>query len=214
MYASEIYNTYLSVSRGSRNKPWKARKDFTGFDSTADGIICKKLELFFNKFPAVSVRDFFMAPYVIYKDEDHFPLNFYTTQKAIAVYSAVNKQKQEELPDTESQIESIKKSIKHIALTCVEKKISFQRYCEERNGYTYTPIIDYNNRNINIYVLIKLPSFDKLINSFNLQDKELYLKDVHNNIGKFKMRLNTSIRAKLLIDEGFKLLTKNTQNYN
>jgi len=149
----------------------------------------------------------------IYKDEQHFPLKFYTTQKAIAVYSTVQKQKLEESPDTSNQIEDIKKSLKHIGLTCLERKITFENYCYEKNGYTYTPVVDYNNKLINIYVLIKLPSFESIINSFNLQDKELYLKNIHNSIGKFKLRLNMSTRAKNLIDEGFKILTKNTQNH-
>lgn len=211
MNAAQIYNTYLSVSRGSQNKPWKARKDFTGFENTSDGVYCRKLELFFKKFPQISVKEFFTAPYEIYKDETHFPLKFYNTQKAIAVYSAVQKQKLEESPDTSNQIEDIKKSLKHIGLTCIERKITFEQYCLEKTGYTYTPILDYNNKLINIYVLIKLPSFDTIVNSLNLQDKELYLKSIHNNIGKFKLRLNMSTRAKFLIDEGFKLLTKNTK---
>jgi hypothetical protein len=149
---------------------------------------------------------------VVYKDEEYFPLKFYVTQKAIAVYSAVQKQKLEESPDTPKQIEDIKKSLKHIGMTCIERKISFEQYCHEKSGYTYTPILDYNNKLINIYVLIKLPSFESIVNSLNLQDKELYLKNIHSNIGKFKLRLNMSTRAKNLIDEGFKILTKNTQN--
>ncbi len=212
MIAEEIYNTYLSVSRGHCNKPWRPRKDFTGFSATPDGILCKRLELFFKKFPHIYPKEFFLAPYLVYKDEEYFPLSFYTTQKAIAVFSAMNKLKQEELPDTENQIEDIKKSLKHIALTCVEKKITFEQYCNEKQGYTYTPFLDYNERRINVYVLIKLPSFENMVNSFSLQDKELYLKDVHNSIGKFKMRINTSTRAKRLIEEGFKLISKNTNN--
>ena len=43
MNVPEIYNTYLSISRGSRNKPWKARKDFDGFEKTGDGFICQRL---------------------------------------------------------------------------------------------------------------------------------------------------------------------------
>jgi hypothetical protein len=208
MNVPEIYNTYLSVSRGSRNKPWKARKDFDGFEKTSDGFICQRLELFFKKFPQINPRDFLRAPYEIYKDEDMFPLNFYTTQKAIAVYTTLQKQRKEELPDTEDQIEDIKKSLKHIARFCAEKKLTLEQYCNLKEGYTYKSIVDYNNKLINIYVLIKLPSFETQLNSLNLQDKELYLKDVASNISKYKMRLNTSIRAKNVIEEGIKIITK------
>ena len=212
MNVPQIYNTYLSVSRGSLNKPWKARQDFEDFDKTPDGFICKRLELFFKKFPQIDPREFFRAPYVIYKDEEHFPLNFYTTQKAIAIYTTVLKQKAEELPDTQDQINDIKKSLKYIASTCIESKITFNQYCNLKEGYTYKSFNDYNSKLINIYVLIKLPFFETQLNSLNLQDKELYLKDTANNISKYKMRLNTSVKAKNLIDEGFKLITKTTNN--
>ena len=212
MTVPELYNTYLSVSRGSLNKPWKPRKDFDGFDKTPDGYICKRLELFFKKFPQINPRDYFKAPYEVYKDEEHFPLNFYTTQKAIAIYSTVQKQKKEELPDTESQIEDIKKSLKYIASTCIRRNITFNQYCKIKEGYTYKPFVDYNDKLINIYVLIKLPFFEVQLNSLNPQDKLLYLKDIANNIQKYKMRLNTSVKAKNLIDEGLKLITNTTNN--
>ena len=211
MNVPEIYNTYLSVSRGSRGKPWKARKDFTGFNDTPDGVSCKKLEMFFNKFPTIDVRDFLMAPYTVYKDEDLFPLSFYTTQKAIAIYSAMNKQKQEEMPDSEGQIEDIRKSLKYIATICVSRGITLEQFCDEKFGYTNAALIDYRKKLINIYVLIKLPSFDSIVNSLSPQDKELYLQGVHNNIGKFKMRLNTSTRAKVLVEGGLKLINQKTQ---
>ena len=210
MNVPEIYNTYLSISRGSRNKPWKARKDFDGFEKTGDGFICQRLELFFQKFPQINAREFFKAPYEIYKDEDIFPLNFYTTQKAIAVYTMLQKQKKEELPDTEQQIQDIKKTLKYIAVTCFNRKITLEQYCNLKEGYTYAPVIDYNNKLINIYVLIKLPFFETQLNSLSPQDKELYLNDVASNISKYKMRLNTSIRAKNIISEGLKIITKTT----
>jgi hypothetical protein len=210
MNVPEIYNTYLSVSRGSKNAPWRPRKNFDKFEDTPDGFICQKLELFFKKFPQLSPYEFFRAPYEIYKDEDHFPLNFYTTQKAIAVYSNFQKQKKEESPDTEDQILDIKKSLKVIACKCVEEKITLEQYCTSKDGYTYRPVVDFANKMINVYVLIKLPFFESQLNSLNLQDKELYLKGVYNSISKYKMRLNTSIRAKNVIDEGIKIITKIT----
>ena len=47
MTVPEIYNAYLGASRRAKNLPWRARKDFDNFENTADGILCKKLELFF-----------------------------------------------------------------------------------------------------------------------------------------------------------------------
>lgn len=214
MNVPEIYNAYLGTSRRAMNQPWKARKNFDGFESTPDGIICRRLELFFKKFPQISPYEFFKAPYEVYKDGTVFPLNFYTTQKAIAVYTALQKQKQEEGPDTENQIKNIKESLKYIATKCFENKFTLEQYCGAKNGFSYAPLpfIDFAEKRINIYVLIKLPFFDTQLNSLNLQDKELYLKETFNNIAKYKMRLNVSTRAKSLIDEGLRIISNTTNN--
>jgi hypothetical protein len=213
MDIQDVYNAYLGTSRRAQGQPWKPRKKFDGFENTPDGFICKRLELFFNKFPQIRPQEFFYAPYEMYEDETYFPLNFYTTQKAIAVYSAFLKKRQEEDPDTSNQIQDIKKSLKYIAQECVKRDISFLQYCNLKEGYTFLPFVDYANKNINIYVLIKLPFFDTQLNSINnLHDKELYLKDTFNNIGKYKMRLNESVTAKHLINEGIKILTNKLTN--
>jgi hypothetical protein len=210
MNVPEIYNAYLGTSRRAMNQPWKARKNFDGFEKTPDGIICRKLELFFKKFPQISPHEFFKAPYEVYKDDSTFPLNFYTTQKAIAVYTALQKQKQEESPDTENQIKSIKESLKYIASYCIEKGITLEQYCKGNSSYVQKPFVDFAEKRLNIYVLIKLPFFDTQLNSLNLQDKELYLKETFNSIAKYKMRLNTSSRAKSLIDEGLRIISNTT----
>lgn len=214
MNVPEIYNAYLGTSRRAMNQPWKARKNFDDFEKTPDGIICRKLELFFKKFPQISPYEFFKAPYEVYKDGSTFPLNFYTTQKAIAVYTALQKQKQEESPDTENQIKNIKDSLKYIAKQCFEQKITLEQYSSSKGGFSYAPasFVDFAEKRINIYVLIKLPFFDVQLNSLNLQDKELYLKETFNNIAKYKMRLNTSTRAKSLIDEGLRIISNTTNN--
>lgn len=214
MNVPEIYNAYLGTSRRAMNQPWKARKNFDDFEKTPDGIICRKLELFFKKFPQISPYEFFKAPYEVYKDGSTFPLNFYTTQKAIAVYTALQKQKQEESPDTENQIKNIKDSLKYIAKQCFEQKITLEQYSSSKGGFSYAPasFVDFAEKRINIYVLIKLPFFDVQLNSLNLQDKELYLKETFNNIAKYKMRLNTSTRAKNLIDEGLRIISNTTNN--
>jgi hypothetical protein len=208
MSIEQTYNTYLSVSRGHKNKPWKARKDFEGFDKTPDGILCLRLDMFFKRFPQISVKDFLMAPYVIYKDEEHFPLNFYLTQKAIACYSLLQNQKLEELPDTESHTKHILESLKYIATVCVNEGITLNTYCNTKSGYTWRCIEDYNEKKLNLYVLLSLPNFDTIYNEMHLQDKQLYLKSITSDIVKFKMRLNSSDKAKKIITEAFKRINK------
>jgi hypothetical protein len=206
MTAQEIYNTYLSVSRGFKNKPWKPRKDFTGFDKTESGVMCLRLELFFKRFPQINPKDFLIAPYKLYKDEDYFDLKFYLTQKAISCYTIVQKNKQDELPDSDNQISFILESIKFVATKCVSKKINFKQYCASKAGYVYEPILDYMENNISIYFLLALPNFDTIFDSMPEQDKEIYLKNVFKDVVKFKLRLNTSVKAKKILTESIKRL--------
>lgn len=206
MTGPEIYNTFLSVSRGAKNKPWRPRKDFDGFDKTEDGSFCIRLEMFFKRFPQINPRDFFLAPYKLYKDEDFFNLKFYLTQKAISCYSIVQKQKLEELPDSENQIQGIITSVKFIGNKLVANQISFKDYCNRKNGYTYELVTDYTQNHITLYFLLALPNFDTIFDSMSEQDKELYFKSFYKDIVKFKMRLNTSVRAKKILNESFKRL--------
>ena len=202
-----LYNTFLSVSRGEKGKPWRARKDFDGFNTTEEGILCKRLEQFFNRFPQITVKEFFQAPYRVYKDEEHFPLKFYLTQKAIACYGLLQKQKQEELPDSDSHIKDIFESLKYLATLCVNENITIEKYASTKNGYTWRCLLDYNDKKINLYVLIALPSFDNVMDSLQVQDKDIYLKNIHKDIVKFKMRLNNSSSAKNIIQEAFKRIS-------
>lgn len=207
MTAQEIYNTYLSVSRGAKNKPWKPRKDFDGFEKTENGVLCIRLELFFKRFPQINPKEFLLAPYKIYKDEDYFDLNFYLTQKAIKCYTILQKQKVEESPDSKDQIESILQSVKFVAGKLLNDKIDFATYYTRKNGYTYGVITDYAKGNINLYFLLALPGFDAIFDSMPEQDKELYFKSFYKDVVKYKMRLNNSEKAKKLINESFKRLT-------
>lgn len=206
MTAQEIYNTYLSISRGFKNKPWKARKDFDGFDKTEAGILCLRLELFFKRFPQINPKEFFTAPYVLYKDEEYFELKFYLTQKAISCYTNVQKQKQEELPDTDSQIQGIIESVKFVASKCLAKKITFEQYILSKNGYTWEVVQDYLESKITLYFLLALPSFEAIFDSMPLQDKELYFKSFYKDVVKYKIRLNNSAKAKKIITESIKRL--------
>ena len=52
----ELYNLYLSVSRSSRNKPFKLRQDFEGFEEKPEYIALKKICKFYGQFVGLTVR--------------------------------------------------------------------------------------------------------------------------------------------------------------
>lgn len=208
MTAPEIYNTFLSISRGLKNKPWKARKDFKDFEKTENGILCVRLELFFKRFPQIDPKEFFSAPYKLYKDEDYFDLKFYLSQKAISCYSSLQKLKLEENPDSDTQIKGILDSIKFVATKLLSNSITFNEYCRQKNGYVYSSVLDYTNNSITLYFLLALPNFDAIFDGMPQQDREIYFKSFHKDIVKFKMRLNNSVKAKNLLNESFKRLNQ------
>jgi len=89
-YDKRIYNTYLKVSRGSNNLPFKYRKDFEKLDEKAF-VAIKKVSSFLRKFPHIKMEEYFKAPYALYPDEKHFPLDYYFTLKATKAYTLYNK---------------------------------------------------------------------------------------------------------------------------
>ena len=212
MTPEEVYNLYLSISRGLKNKPWKPRKDFEGFDKTESGILCLRLSTFFSRFPQIRPKEFMEAPYKLYKDEDYFDLKFYLTQKAISCYTTVQKLKQEEQPDSDSHINSIIDTVKFIGTKCLSEKISFNQYCNKKAGYAWDVVNDFANGKINLYFLLALPNFDRIFDTMPEQDKELYFKSFYKDIVKFKMRLNTSVKAKKIINESIKRLSTHFSN--
>ena len=212
MTPEEVYNLYLSISRGLKNKPWKPRKDFEGFDKTESGILCLRLSTFFSRFPQIRPKEFMEAPYKLYKDEDYFDLKFYLTQKAISCYTTVQKLKQEEQPDSDSHISNIIETVKYIGSKCLSEKINFEQYCSKKTGYTWEIVNDFVNGKINLYFLLALPKFYRIFDTIPEQDKELYFKSSYKEIVKFKMRLNTSVKAKKIINESIKRLSTHFPN--
>jgi hypothetical protein len=81
-----IYNCYLETTRKLNNKPFRYRKDFEGFEEREDYVYIARLSTFFNKFPNVNIKDFFEAPFFVYK-EDAVGLEFYNSQRAIKAYT-------------------------------------------------------------------------------------------------------------------------------
>ena len=88
----DIYNKYLRISRTAKNKPYKLRLNFDGFENEENYTHIKKLQLFFEKYSHVKIEDFFNAPYIVYPKTDQiFDLKFYCSYNATKVYSLYNK---------------------------------------------------------------------------------------------------------------------------
>ena len=80
-----IYNTWLATTRKAINKPFRLRRDFSKLDETTKTSLLR-LEQLFNKHKSIDMADFFVAPFKIYSDNQHIPIKWYTTMKAINIY--------------------------------------------------------------------------------------------------------------------------------
>lgn len=203
-FEQNIYNTFLKVSRSSKNKPYRFKKDFTNIEPETE-MFLKKLSLFFKKHSEIKLEDFFKAPYSVYPDEQHFDLAYYSSLKAIKAYTTLQKQKEFLDPDNDDQIELTKQSIKFISSFCKENNILCKNYLEHKTNNLYSFILHLKERKINIYSVIAFKNFEKLLKSVDYDVlRFMFNEDFLNNISTFKIKFLNSERCKLLINKSLK----------
>jgi len=201
-----IYNSYIAVTRSKQNKPFKLRKDFNEFDTTPHYPYLVRLTNFFNRYPHIKVQEFFEAPYEIYTDTAHLPLNYYLTRPAIKAYSLYQQKKQDISPD--KQIESIRESLQFIGSFCIKNKLQLNDYIHHKTGCISTWMMHYKEHHINIYSLFEMCDIIAQISQTVSDEKEILLDSLQQNITKFKTRYYMSSVAKNFVKEGTEKLNK------
>jgi hypothetical protein len=203
-----IYNKYLAISRGAQNKPFKLRKDFDDFADDVNYIFIKKLGLFFNKYKNVDMDDFFNAPFVIYNDKGHYDLKFYTSQKALKIYTLYQTKKQDELPDHSNQLYFIKRSLNFILKFCKQENIEVTNYIDHMTNGTNSFILHLKDRKISIYVLFGFSTAENILKSIGSELLDFIFRDLKNKLTIYRTRFYTSKTAKVLVKEGLKKITE------
>jgi len=209
-----VYNTYLIASKTSRNKPFTIRRNFENFEATPEYLAVRKLCMFFNKYPQINPEYFFKAPYMIYKDTDYFPLDYFVTQKAIKAYTIYLREIREQSPDSPEQIALLKESLKFIALFCFKNHIKLSDYITHKIGTTYSWTVHLRKHNITIYSLLEFSMLDKVISQIPKDEKDLLIDNIDQHIHAYKTRYNNSVHAKNLLKIGFNKLSKLLNNTN
>jgi len=201
----EIYNKHLAISRSSVGKPFKLRKNFKDFTDNENYFYVKKLELFFNKFNHIDIDEFFKAPYEIYTaPEQSFDLKFYTSQKALKLYTMYQTKKLNEPPDSLNQLYFIKRGLSFILSFCNNNNISLSEYTSHMTNSINTFILHLKEHKISIYILFGfVDGEDKLRNIGNDMMKFIF-GDLKNKLDIFRSRYYTSCKAKILVKEGLK----------
>ena len=200
-FEKSIYNKYLAVTRSSQGKPFKLRKNFDIFEDT-DLFYIKKLSLFFNKFKHVDMDTFFKAPFEIYLDNKGFDLKFYTTQRALKIYTLFKQRQATAKPDTDEQLHNIKKSLQYILAFCNDVDITIDQYINHTTNNTYTFLLHLKEHKVNIYALFGYPEFEENLASMERGYLKFLLGEFIDNIAMFRTNFASSKYAKQLARDG------------
>ena len=204
-----IYNTYLKISRTQSGLPFRFRKQWEGFEESIVYPHVLRLKNFFTRNKNVDVTEFFNAPYTIYPGESGFDLNFYSSPKAIKVYTMSLKKKLLLPPDDSYHLKNIVKGLKFIQQFCEEKAIAVDDYPNYKDGIQNTFITHLKNHNVSIYNLFVFANFEKQL---QLHDPDLLrftLGDIYDNISVFRTKFLGSTSAKQLAIAGLRKIKKN-----
>jgi hypothetical protein len=204
-----IYNKFLAISRSIKNKPFKLRKDFANFEENENYIYVKKLSLFFKKYPNIVVDDFFTAPFKIYNNDSDgsYDLKFYTSQKALKIYTIYQTKKQDELPDKNNQLFFIKQSLNFILKFCKGNNIEVSDYIGHMTNDINSFILHLKERKISVYVLFGFTDAEKILNSIGPDMLDFIFKDLKNKMAIYRTRYYTSKKAKLLVKHGLEKIS-------
>jgi hypothetical protein len=210
----KIYNTYLAVSRKSRNKPFKLRENFEGFESKTEYSMLIKLEYFFKRFPNINKETYFKAPYELWKDKDFFALDFYTTPVATRAYTLYKKQLLEQSPDNDANLEFIRESLMFIGKYCSTGGITLEQYFTHQSGATYDWMKHIRQNLISPYVVYGFTGVDDLLYRTPEDERDLLLGEFADKFYIYKQKYNESKLAKQLVVQGLQRVRLWTQQTN
>lgn len=203
----KIYNTYLYVTRTSEGKPFNARKSFDKMDDSTI-LFLTRIGNLLNRYPHIDPVEYFTAPYKIYPNAEHFTLEYYAGMGAVSAYSSYMKQICEMPPDSNAQLEFIKRSLKFIGSFCLKNGIELEQYPFHKTGVTYDWMKHVKKHEISIYVLMEFPEINTIINKVENDERELFLGDIGENYHNYKSKYIKSKLAKELVRQGTEKVKK------
>ena len=206
----EIYNTFLRITRTQNNKPFQYRKNFDNFESHTDYPFIQKLSRFFKKFPHIRIEEFMVAPYKVYPDAaQYYDIKFYTTPKAIKLYSLYMDNMAAQSPDNDQHIEQIKESMFFIFKFCRDTNITLQEYTEHMSGDIHTVLSHIRDRKITPYVVFGIKDLGDIARGYPSDFLDFMAgKNFQERVDLYRSRYYNSRKAKAIIQKSIKHITK------
>ena len=205
-----IYNKFVAVTRSKQNKPFKLRQNFQNFEKEQAYVYVKKLSIFFNKYKHINIDDFFAAPFDLYEEPGDVYIDYYTTRAAIKTYSLAQKKKEELSPEKLHTF--IKDSLAHIGLFCIQNNIPVSQYLYHKTGCTLSWMQHFKQRKISLYSIIEANNLVESINSVPVDERDLFLENIHNTVAAYRNRYYNSPSTVNLVREGMKKISTFVEN--
>lgn len=176
-----IYNWYLRAQRVNNDKPFKYRKNFDNLDKEKFYPYLLKIEKVFEKYPHLMRREFFDAPYKIYKDEKkYFGLDFFSSLRGLSTCLAYFKLLSQQQPD--DQLEFLKDSLKFITVFCKDHGLMLNQYVRFKSIAQNDCLKHLKNHQISWYLVMAIPGFLHLIQTMPKDEFALYFgEDIDMN---------------------------------
>ncbi len=207
-----VYNSWLRTVRTKANLPYKPR---VKFDDVKPSIVValEKLSSFFHKYPHIDIECFFSAPYDVYVHDTKaaYTLEFFTTHKAISLYTSYLKMIRLLHPDHPSILFWIKRSFVFIGKYCIQNNITLDSYGSETPGSFVAPFLRHIKDNyITIYAMFAFPSAARVIHGLDPDVRQLMLGDI--DVHQFAQDFARSKQAKSVATTAYKTLETYLKN--
>ena len=197
-----IYNTHLAISRSLKNKPFKIKKDFIGFEKDPKYIFVKRLSNFFTRYPEIDMSLYFKAPYKLYNDVEYFDLNYFASPRAIKSFTIYKQILIKTSPD--SQYDNVKESLIFISKFCLKNKIQLHDYLSfKENGSENSWVYHLKKNEINLYSLMEFDNVSSYINEMAEDTKEFFLGDFGKNFLEYRQKYVNSEKLRPFLIKAF-----------
>lgn len=200
----KIYNIYLKNSR--KGQPYQPRKNFDGLDPNTISYLFR-ISNFLKRYHHIDWNEYFESFNFLHPNEKYPSLNYFFSRNAIKTYALYQKQKEDR--DPEKQFDDIKKSVKFIAMFCLQNKIYLEDYIYHKTGYMYSWLNHYREHRVNPYSLMEIGNILSVLDKIPKDELYLFATNLQENIVAFKNRYIQSPKTQ----EYVKKLTATIKNF-